>query len=576
MKTLCLLLFFIASSYLFAQDEFTLNIHETSEPDDLNPLISRSSNAFYIQENIFSKLLDYNAQNQTLEPVLALQRPIIQTITEGVFKGGLSIAYEIRPEATWDNGSPITGHDYLFTIKAIKFKAIRSGAMRPYYQFIKDIVVNKDDPKKFIIYTKEPYFRAEESSGCETFVLPEYHYDTNLALRQISIAELDSEEEITDHSLLAFADTFSEEKFRSDKDYVVGSGPYQLVFWKQWRGSYVRLERKKNWWGDQVKNCPQLKAYPTAIVYKVIPDMDIALNLLKEGELDVIRSISPSRFSALMEGKSSKDSIDFHAVNQFIYHYIGLNTKLPKLSDVRVRKAIAHAVDRKRLLEELFNGYASLADGPMNPQQSYFNKDIPAIDFNLKKSAQLLDEAGWKDKDKNGIREKIIKGKKVELEFSILYNQGHSVRKAILHSLRENLKEVGVNLVIDPCDFPSVLESVNTRDFESFILAWVMSNSLYDFKQLWHSDSDIEYGSNRTGFQSSKCDQLIEALNQTSDPEKQEKLYKEIQTLIVKEHHYIFLFIPKELIIVRKGFEYPQFTAKRPGYVDRLFKKKGN
>jgi peptide/nickel transport system substrate-binding protein len=547
-----------------------------SEPDDLNPLTSSSANASYIQRNLFSKLLEYNLKSKQLEPSLALQRPIIKVITEGEFKGGISLEYEIRPEATWDNDSPITGYDYLFTIKAIKFKEIRSGGLRPYYEFIKAIVVYKENPKKFIIYTKEPYFRAEEISGYQAFVLPEYHYDTALALRSVSITELDSEEKIKTPSLVAFANSFSEEKFSSDKDYIVGSGPYKVAAWKKGNNSGLRLERKSNWWGDQVKNCPYLKAYPTSIVYKVVPQLDEAIDLLKEGKLDIIRYMPPARFTELMEEKTSKASIAFHSVNQSAYHYIGLNTKLPKLSDLRVRKAIAHAVDRKALIKELLNGYASLANGPMSPHQPYFNKDIQAVDFNLKKSAQLLDEAGWKDKDKNGIREKIIKGKKVELEFSILYNQGHSIRKAILHSLRENLKEVGVNLIIEAEDFPTVLERVNVRNFESFVLAWVTYNGLYDFKQLWHSDSDIEYGSNRTGFQSPKCDQLIEELNKTFDPKKQEKLYKEIQSLIVKEQHYIFLFIPKELIVVRKGFEYPNFTEQRPGYVDRLFKKKAN
>lgn len=575
MKILYLFLFFIATPYLFAQDKFTLNVHELSEPDGLNPLTSYTANASYIQGNIFSKLLEYNKESQVLEPLLALQRPIIKPITEGAFKGGISLEYEIRPEATWDNGSPITGHDYSFTIKAIKLKNI-SPINRPYYEFIKDIVVNKDNPKKFIIYTESPYFKSEESSGCETPVLPEYHYDTNLALRNISIAELDADERLTDSTLVAFSNTFSKETFSSNKDYIVGSGPYKLTIWKKETNAYLRLERKKNWWGDQVENCSYLKAYPTAIVYKVIPQFDKALDLFKEGKLDIIRSIPPSLFLELQEEEASKDFIEFHTVNQSAYHYIGLNTRVAKLSDLRVRKAIAHAVDRETLIKEVFNGYASLANGPINPHQPYFNKDIQAIKFNLEKSAQLLDEAGWKDKDSNGIREKIIKGKKVELEFSIFYNQGNYVRKVIAYSLKKTLKEVGVNLIIKTEDFPTVLEKVNIRDFESVALAWLIPTGLYNLKHIWHSDSDIEYGFNRTGFHSSKCDQLIEKLSLTIAPKEQGKLYKEIQTLIVKEQHYIFLFIPHKLIVVRKGFEYPNFHAQHLGYTDHLFKKKIN
>jgi peptide/nickel transport system substrate-binding protein len=545
------------------------------EPDGLNPVTSYTATASFIQENIFSKLLEYNKENQELEPVLALQRPIIKHLTEGEFKGGLSLEYEIRPEATWDNGSPITGHDYLFTIKAIKLKKI-SSALQPYLEFIKEIVVNKDNPKKFIIYTNEPYFKAEESSGSEIFILPEYHYDANFDLRQISITALDSSDNITDSALVAFANAFSDQKFKEYEDYIVGSGPYQLVQWTGGSKPILRLERKKTWWGDQVENCTHLEAYPTSIVYKIIPDLGEAIEQLKKGELDIISAVPTAKFSKLSEDKKTKDLMELHATNQYAYHYIALNTKLSKFSDLRVRQAIAHAVDRKSLIKDAFNGYASLANGPVHPNKPYYNKDIPVLDFNLKKAAKLLKKAGWKDKDKNGIREKVINGETVELEFSILYNQGHSIRKAVASALKEALIKIGVNVIIEAQDFPTVLDNVQEKDFDSYTLGWVTPSGLDDLAQLWHSESGIEYGSNRTGFNSPECDQLIDQLKECLDPEERKKLYKEIQLLIIKEQHYVFLFIPNQLTIIRKGFEYPKLVSQRPGFTARLFKKKAN
>lgn len=574
MNTLFLLFFLIIVSPIIAQDDFTLTIHEISDPDGFNPLTSTAANALYMQENIFSRLLEYNRTNQQLEPALAVQRPIIKPITAGKFKGGFTLEYEIRPEATWDNGQPITGEDYVFTVKVLKFKQVKNiEAVRPYFAFIGDILVDKDNPKKFTIYTKEPYFRAEESSGIETFVLPEYHYDAAKALRKISIPQLDALKKITDKDLLAFVENFDRPEYDRDRNYIVGSGPYKLTDWVS--GDYVKLERKTNWWGDKVKDCEYLKAYPRQIVYKTIPSMEEATNALQKGEIDIIRSVQPNNFSKLQQDENFKAVAEFHAVNQYAYHYLGFNTKLPKLADVRVRQAIAHAVKKEYMIKYIFDGYASNTNTPISPFKHYYNKDIQEIDFDLNRSAQLLDEAGWKDLDSNGVREKIIKGKKVELELKLLHNQYNSVREKIANVLKQELQKVGIKLIIDPMDFPTVLDKADKRDFEILALAWVNTSGLDDPKQVWHSTSDKKGGSNRVGFNSKECDKLIEELRSSIDPEEQNKLYMEIQKLIVEQQPYVFLVVPKDLIIIRKGFEYPELSAQRPGYVDRLFRKVG-
>lgn len=576
MNILSLLFFLIIVSSAVAQDDFTLTIHEISDPDGFNPLTSTNANALYMQENIFSRLLEYNRTNQQLEPALAVQRPIIKPITAGKFKGGFTLEYEIRPEAIWDNGQPITGEDYVFTVKVLKFKQVKNiEAVRPYFEFIGDILVDKDNPKKFTIYTKEPYFRAEESSGQETFVLPEYHYDAAKALRKISIPKLDAIKKTTDKDLLAFVENFDRTEYDNDKDYIVGSGPYKLTAWTRGNNPYVKLERKTDWWGDKVKNCEYLKAYPKILLYKIIPDYDKAIDLLQKGKIDIIRSVQPDDFLKLQQDERFSAVAEFHAVNQFAYHYLGFNTKLPKLADVRVRQAIAYAVDRAYMVKYIFNGYASYTNTPISSSKHYYNKDIQQIDFDLNKSAQLLDEAGWKDLDSNGVREKIIEGEKVELEIKILYNQGNFVRRDIAFTLKQALQEVGVNLVIDVADFPTVLDRSDNRDFEILVLAWVNTAGLDDPKQVWHSDSNKKGGSNRVGFNSKECDKLIEELRSCMDPAEQNRLYQEIQKLIVEQQPYVFLFVPKELIIIRKGFEYPELSAQRPGYVDRLFRKMG-
>ena len=131
-------------------------IHEYHAPDKLNPLFSNNSTARYLQHHLYNKLLEYAPENLTLRPQLAVDRPVITVETSGDFAGGMSIKYEIRPEATWDDGSPITGYDYWFTMKITKNQLMDVGQLKAQYRFVEKIEVNPENPKQFTIYSKEP------------------------------------------------------------------------------------------------------------------------------------------------------------------------------------------------------------------------------------------------------------------------------------------------------------------------------------------------------------------------------------------------------------------------------------
>ncbi len=120
-----------------------------SEPEKLNPLTTEDVNAVQVMSNIFLSLLDFDAKTLDLVPVLAKNRPIATPIDTGKYKGGIAYTYEIREEATWDNGKPVTAADYIFTIKAILNKKAGANNLRSGLDFIKDIVVDAQNPKKF-------------------------------------------------------------------------------------------------------------------------------------------------------------------------------------------------------------------------------------------------------------------------------------------------------------------------------------------------------------------------------------------------------------------------------------------
>jgi peptide/nickel transport system substrate-binding protein len=244
-------LFLLGCKDKLSRNEDTLVIHESADPETLNPLNSSSANARVIIEQVFSQVLGSEVSGKyNLLPILSQELPKISEIKDGEFKGGMKIEYEIRPEATWDNGTPITAHDYIFTIKSILNPKTNCEHLKSYYDWVGDIVVDSANPKKFTIYSNKKYFKIEEFSGYYT--IPEYNYDPKGLMKKFTIRDMNTPEKRealkSNEDILNFASEFNSEKFQNDPKHIVGFGPY--IVKKITRGQEVVIERKENWWGD--------------------------------------------------------------------------------------------------------------------------------------------------------------------------------------------------------------------------------------------------------------------------------------------------------------------------------------
>jgi peptide/nickel transport system substrate-binding protein len=558
--------FFFAS---FAQPKNaapgTVTIWELGDPDRLNPITSTSASSRYIQNCIFSRLLEFDPLTMKLVPQIATALPTIELLEKGSYKGGMSLTFEIDPKAVWDNGSPVTANDYIFTIKAIKNPLVNAGSLRPYYEFIAEIVIDPKNPRKFTIFSHEPYFLAEESCG-DIHILPEYIYDPTKTMRKFTLPDLSEKNKSTlekDKDIINFANAFNDSKF--DREVIVGSNAYQFVEWTT--GQQVVLERKKDWWGEKKDGIQ----YPKKLIYKTVRDQSTAITLAKEEQIDVLRGILPQKFVELNEDPEFTKKLNFYSPPQFAYYYIGINTKNPILSDQKVRRALAHLVDRASMIETLFNGLATITNGPISPYKSYYNKDLKSIDFDVEAAKKLLAEAGWKDSNDNGILDKMIDGKTVELKLRYKYNQGNEIRKNIGVLLKEEAQKVGIEINLEVREWVVFLDEAKRRDFDLICSAWSHGPGLDDPKQIWHSDSDTEDGSNRVGFNNKEADKIIEEIRTTLDEEKRTLLYMRLQEIIHEELPYIFLCVPSERIMISKRIKKPTVSALRPGYQEMYF-----
>jgi peptide/nickel transport system substrate-binding protein len=549
------------------EKEFTVRPLLRGNIDVLNVLLSQSAISTEILDpNVHCGLLDMNPKTFELQPFLAKGEPVIKELEND----RISLSYEIREEAVWDNGSPITAEDYAFTIKAIKNPKTNAVSNRTFVEFIEEIDIDPNNLKKFTINCNKRYFLAKIATATIP-ILPSYFYDKQGLMADFTIAELNDPESLArlskDPRIIDFANDFNE-NYNHEPENIVGAGPYQVT--EIVNGQHIKLVRKKNWWGDKVDE-DHIAAYPTKIHFKIIEDDNNALLSLKEQELDVVTYIPADKFLELKENERALKNFNFYTPDAFGYRYIGMNMAKPKLSDVRVRKAIAHLVDKKYLVDEVSSGLATPVNGPVSHLKPSYNKDLPTVEFSVEKANALLDEAGWKDSDGDNIRDKVVEGQKLSLSLKFLYPQGKQLYKDIGQVLKDEAARAGIEIIMISSEGAVMIEDLKKREFDLTCLGWSQSPIPDDFKQIWHTSSNTYEGNNMVGFGNQKSDQLIEDIRVTLDEDKRNQMYKDFQKIVADQHPYVFLFSPKSCVAVSKRFKNAEAVSLRPGYFVRYF-----
>lgn len=554
----------------------TLRIRVEQDVTGLQPVLAKSSYARSVAGQIFQMLGNLDPQTLELKPLIIKAMPQARPLTDGPHKGGIAYDFELLDEAAWDNGSPLTGHDVVFTLKMIMNPLMPTAEWRGYYEYIRDVEVDKANPKKFTVYMSEYYILGLETL-CQTPIFPAYHYDPGGNLADIPLADLCDPKKSaalaqSNPKLKAFADEAQQPKYATEKAFISGSGPYQMEFLKAGEG--VVLVRKKNWWADKLAGQnPLLAAYPEKLVYRPVKEEPAVENMLKNSELDLSMNISAGKFIELKKNDTLATKYTFGTNAPTQYSYIMCNLRDPKLADKQVRRALAHAVDYDYLLTTVGKGMAKRTIGPINPAKPYYNSALTPYDFNLDKSRQLLTDAGWKDTDGNGIVDKNIGGKKTELSFKILATTTSEATRLTVEKLKETAQKVGIGIEIVATDLQKLTSETRAGNFELAALAAATFPGADDTYQNLHSKSLAPAGDNRSGFVNATADKLMESIRTEQDLTKRYELYKQLQQIIHEELPNIYLTSPEQRYVVAQRFV-PMMTVNRPGYYEHLFKLK--
>ncbi|TNE49825.1 MAG: hypothetical protein EP344_17770 [Bacteroidetes bacterium] len=552
--------------------ENTVTVRMEAAATSLNPILPGPGYNRYAAANIFQTLANVEPKTLEMVPILIKKIPEVYTMAEGPYQGLLAYDFEIYDEAKWDDGSPVTANDFLFSLKIIHHPSLPLGEWLGYFEYLKTVEADPNNPKKFTAYFTEYYILALETL-CQFPIYPAYRYDPDGVLSNVPLADLRDPIKAqqlvkANPALAAWADDFQSARFANDKTAISGSGPYQVESFDVDQG--VVFVKKANWWGDAlVDDNPYLAAWPDKIIYRFVKDEAPAESLIRKGELDVVPALSPAKFLELKSDACLGLRYGFELVGANSYGRLMVNMQKPGLADKEVRQALAHAIDYNYLLHTVWQGMAERCVSPANPAKPFYARDLVPYPYDIQKAEDLLAAAGWTDTNGDGTADKTIDGQRVELNLNMMVAGASEISSQAAKSIQATARNAGIGLNIVDEDIRVISQKTRQGDYDLAITGATLFPGLLEMYQTFHSKS-IGAG-NRYGFSNPEMDRLIEAIRTEPDEARRNVLYIQAQTILYDELPEIFLYAPQQRLVANKRFDYV-LSPNRPGYYEGYFK----
>lgn len=317
---------------------------------------------------------------------------------------------------------------------------------------------------------------------------------------------------------------------------LIGTGAFKLVDWAH--DEQLIFEANP----DYFEGAPKLDQ----IVIKIIPDDTVRFLELKQRGIDFVQNAIPPDMVPIAE---ETKGLKVLAEESVVIYYLGFNLEDPILKNVKVRQAMAYAIDRQAIVDHLIKGQASLATGLLSPKNWAYEPAVKTYDYDIEKAKQLLDEAGYPDPDSDG----------PEPRFTLVYKTSTApLRIRIGEVVQDQLKKVGIEISeIQTFEWAKFYEDIKSGNFQIYTLRWVGITEPNIFHSIFHSSMVPPDGRNRGRYRNPRIDELTEAGYQTINIEERKKIYSEIQKILAEELPYIFLWYPHNIVVMDeaiKGF----------------------
>lgn len=470
------------------------------EPLYLNPILAPASDTdLDMSKLVFSGLMKYNEKQE--------QVPDLAESFE-VSDDQKNYTFHLKKNIKWHDGKNLTANDVIFTVQCIKNPEYQS-PLRANFQ---NVAIEKIDEYavKFTLTGEafSPFLKESTTFG----ILPQ-HIWSGIPPKNVFLSEYNLK--------------------------PVGSGPYKFSEYKKDKKTGVIKSYTLISFEDYFDKKPYIKE----IIFKFYDDYPSLIAAFNKKEIDGISFIPAEKKSDI-----SKE-INYFLLKLPRYYNIFLNQSKNKiLEEKEVRKALAFAIDRQRIVDEALEGEGMIVDSPVLPGFLGFNPEVQKYNYNTSKANEILHQANWRDDDHDGIRSK----NDTKLEINLTYAAQEEFTRAS-SIIKENWEKIGIKTNLQEID-PTVLQSeyIRPRNYEALIYGQLISHDP-DPYPFWHSSQREDPGLNLTSFKDKTADTLLEEARKTSDEKERRLKYLHFQNILAEEVPTIFLYSSTYLYGVKKN-----------------------
>lgn len=457
---------------------------------------------------------------------------------------GTVFTFHLRPDVRWHDGHPFDAEDVLFSWRIAQNPEVRCDWVRQYYGRVERAEVVDAHTVRF--FFKEQYFNALGFFVDHLTILPRHLYDLRDPDHPRHRANASNEE---------CAKEINENAHNTE---WVGLGPYKLSSYSQ---QGVEAERFAEYFD------PAHGGYLDKIVWRHIANDEAAFQALVNGELDFTLRISSDRyFGEAMATPTFTQRFCKGYYYLGAFNYTPWNLRRPLFADLNVRKALAQAFDAESFRDTVAHGLAKLPTGPQCYFGPSYEHGVQHLPFDLARAGELLAEAGWYDRDGDGLLDK----DGAPFEFEMLIQSGNTAGDISARMYQESLAKIGVRLKVTALDNASYFKRINERDFDAGNQSWSVDATENDPMQLWGSASAASGGSNHAGVIDPKVDALIARGARELDDDKRHALWRELHRYLYENvQPYLYRDAPPRKFALSQALRGVQFFKITPGYALR-------
>lgn len=457
------------------------------EPGSLLPHFDLLSLAHEAQDLVFERLFVVGEDGSYI-PWLAEEVPTVAN--GGISEDGRTYTVRLREGLTWQDGTPLTSSDVVFTWQVIVDPDLPIPT-RTVWQDIDRI--ETPDERTAVVHFAEPnlsFLGAASFSGA--YILPRHLLEgTDLA-----------------------ASSFHRQP--------VGSGPFRFVEWQA--GSFLRFERHEGYWGEP--------AEADAVTIRIVPGSEAQRALLERGEADLVLQLALTELP-FVAGLAGYEAV---RVPTFANWQIWLNNEDPVLADREVRRALLHAIDRELVAETLLGGLTEPSDAALPEGHWAHAPDVRHHAYDVEEAERLLDEAGWTRPSAGAVRTRDGQPLRVEL----INIAGQADRAQVVQAVQAFWRAIGVDAAIREIDAASFPPTLGAGEYQA---------AYGFFSEQQEPTWNLWIGTNWQRYGDPEARALLDAYNVTVDADERARLAREFQARVAEDVPVLFI-APRALLAV--------------------------